>query len=150
MSDDGGMNAITYLHPVAILKGAVEGDPYLHLGSLLGVSGHVETLVRAGLVESSPVDEIIVTPLGVAFYVEHNLTELPDGRANSWPTTTTLVATFDAMSRSVAADSRGEAPPKQQCRTCCGSGVVDVRPLSSDGYHLCGTACPDCDGGDWD
>jgi hypothetical protein len=36
-------------HAIAILKGAVEGDPLRHLASLLGWHGHLALLLQAGL-----------------------------------------------------------------------------------------------------
>lgn len=74
------------LHSVAILKGAVEGDPLRHLASWLEWRGHLAPLLSAGLVTGSP-DSLAVTLTGAGreFYTRHRLDLLPDGRANQWP-----------------------------------------------------------------
>lgn len=68
------------VHAIALVKGAVEGDPHKHFGSLLGYEQHLIAAVGAGLV----VLDGEATDRGVAFYKRHGLETLPDGRANYW------------------------------------------------------------------
>lgn len=72
------------VHVLALLKGAVEGDPYRHLASLMAVSStHLPAGVEAGVL--TVVDgEITATAAGRRFYTEHGLGLLPPGRANNW------------------------------------------------------------------
>lgn len=86
------MNATdSAVHVIALLKGAVEGDPEKHFGSLLGYDQHLTTAVRAGLVTvaGDPTDR------GIEFYSWHLLDQLPDGRANYWPTEAVAAAAAD-------------------------------------------------------
>lgn len=79
---------------LALIKGAVEGDPYRHFGSLLGVNAHAAPLLRAGLLvacdppstaagEDHGVD-FVATEAGRDLYERHQLATLPAGRASFW------------------------------------------------------------------
>ncbi|MFD7659209.1 hypothetical protein ACFV4N_34970 [Actinosynnema sp. NPDC059797] len=66
---------------VAVIKGAVEGDLYLHFASLGGVELHLATARRLGLID--PENEHTATSRAHALYRRHGLEHLPDGRAYS-------------------------------------------------------------------
>lgn len=75
------------VHTIAIIKGAVEGDPLQHLGSLLGVDIHAALAVHLGLIEPAAGEApFTATDAGREFYADANLAALPDGRANHWGT----------------------------------------------------------------
>lgn len=68
------------VHVLAILKGAVEGDPYQHFAAFGGFDAHAAEADRLGLIG----DDLCPTDLGRRFYVDANLASLPAGRANQW------------------------------------------------------------------
>lgn len=68
---------------LAILKGAVEGDPYAHFAALGGFDHHVADAVACGFVTGTGA-EVQPTAEGRAFYAEARLARLPPGRAYLW------------------------------------------------------------------
>lgn len=77
------MTGYSRLHVLALLKGTVEGDPYKHFGSLLGIAHHDAAAQQLGLLTNDG----NVTVVGRAFYVSAELGQLPAGRANDWSST---------------------------------------------------------------
>ena len=67
-------------HVIALVKGTIEGDPFMHFGSLLGMAGHVAAARRFGLLDANET----TTDAGRAFYRDARLGEFPKGRANDW------------------------------------------------------------------
>jgi hypothetical protein len=67
-------------HVIALVKGTIEGDPYMHFGSLLGMASHMSAAQRFGLLDANKTP----TEAGYAFYREARLSEFPKGRANYW------------------------------------------------------------------
>jgi hypothetical protein len=73
------------VHVIALVRGAVEGDPIRHLASLLGYKAHVDAAVRLRLVTiGADLYDLAVTEAGQRFYHQARLDALPDGRANHW------------------------------------------------------------------
>lgn len=70
---------------VALIKGAVEGDPYKHFAALGGINQHAEPGIQAGLLTSDGVT-IEATDAGRLFYRVAELSALPDSRAVNWRT----------------------------------------------------------------
>lgn len=70
---------------VALIKGAVEGDPYKHFAALGGVNHHATPAIQAGLLTSDGT-QIEATDAGREFYRLADLASLPDGRATNWGT----------------------------------------------------------------
>jgi hypothetical protein len=97
-------------HVIAIIKGAVEGDPQKHFGSLLGYSEHLAAAVRAGLVttDEQPTDE------GYEFYSWHNLDQFPAGRANYWHGEALVTACADLPENAVVRVSASSPDPAQE------------------------------------
>jgi hypothetical protein len=72
--------AYSIAHVVALLKGTIEGDPYKHFGSLLGMDSHIAAAHHFGLIDANGE----LTEAGRAFYRDAKLSGLPEGRANYW------------------------------------------------------------------
>lgn len=80
------------LFTIAVLKGSVEGDSIKHFGSTREFKFHAEIAVEHGLVVENPphpegIDNgphYLATEEGLAFYDQHELGRLPDGRAYWW------------------------------------------------------------------
>lgn len=68
---------------VALIKGAVEGDPYKHFAALGGINHHATPATKAGLLTSDGVT-IEATDAGRLFYQIAELSVLPEGRATNW------------------------------------------------------------------
>ena len=69
------------VHVIALVKGAVEGDPFKHLGLPYQLADIIRTeATRLGLID----DLCQPTPLGRSFYIDANLASLPAGRARYW------------------------------------------------------------------
>lgn len=68
---------------VALIKGAVEGDPYKHFAALGGINQHAEPAIQAGLLTSDGMT-IEATDAGRLFYQVAELSALPEGRATNW------------------------------------------------------------------
>ncbi|GAA2679692.1 MULTISPECIES: hypothetical protein [Actinosynnema] len=63
---------------IALVKGAVEGDPTMHFGSLLGVGQHMAVARELGLLQQ---DGQTPTDKARQLYERHELNKLPHGRA---------------------------------------------------------------------
>lgn len=76
---------VSETHIIALVKGALEGDPEKHFGSLLGFDEHLRDAAQLGLVrcETGSYD-VEVTDAGREFYESQRLFWLPPGRANAW------------------------------------------------------------------
>lgn len=77
------MDEHNIIHALGVLRGAVEGDTTLYLGSLLALSDHMNSAESLGLV--SIVDEWEANPTELGRYLYDNyLKHLPEGRAYLW------------------------------------------------------------------
>ncbi|MEC3982395.1 hypothetical protein [Amycolatopsis sp. H20-H5] len=87
------MTTPSWVHVLALIKGAAESTSDVHFGSLMGFDSHARVAVALGLVEDlrgesgadDRDDDIVVTAAGWSFYHEFELERLPAGRANNWP-----------------------------------------------------------------
>ncbi|TQM85477.1 hypothetical protein FHX81_7961 [Saccharothrix saharensis] len=79
MTEHDRRDRFTDIFTVALIKGAIEGDPYRHFGSLGGVTQHLATARRLELID--PEDEHTATARAQALYRRHGLNRLPAGRA---------------------------------------------------------------------
>ncbi|WP_433261566.1 hypothetical protein ACQPZF_27170 [Actinosynnema sp. CS-041913] len=79
MTEDDRRDRFADIFTVVLIKGAVEGDPYRHFGSLGGVTQHLATARRLGLID--PEDEYTATARAQALYQRHGLNRLSAGRA---------------------------------------------------------------------
>jgi hypothetical protein len=83
----------SWLHVVAVVKGAQEGDAYAHFASLFGFRAHVDAAAGLGFVDGQAYrDDVTVTDAGRSFYERFRLAELPAGRAANWLTARLPVA----------------------------------------------------------
>ncbi len=81
---------------IGLLRGAVEGDPTRHFGSLRSWTRWQTLAVQCGVVElatvtvdvdgaQTPVLTEVPTDYGREFHARHDLAALPAGRAYLWP-----------------------------------------------------------------
>jgi hypothetical protein len=107
------MTANSPVHVLALLKGAVEGDPYKHFASLLGIAQHLEAAAALGLMTPDG----RVTAAGAALYEAAGLHSLPEGRANHWwQEADSAIEILDARARrrsDLRRDDGGIEPPTE-------------------------------------
>jgi hypothetical protein len=91
---------------VALLKGAVEGDPTLHFASLLGFRHHVPVAQATGVLAE---DGETPTALARDIYHRYRLDQLPPGRAYlAWhgsPVVAAVIAELLGISEAGRADT---------------------------------------------
>jgi hypothetical protein len=78
---------MTSVHTIAIIKGAVEGNPLLYIAAFGAVDVHARPALELGLIAiDDRYEEIpyVATSAGREFYIDANLASLPSGRANHW------------------------------------------------------------------
>lgn len=106
------LDSVSWVHTLAVLRGAIEGNDSKYMHVLGGYNGHVAPLIAAELVVQLADDElpeldsfVRPTEAGQAFYDRH-LTGLPSStrcRANMWssmPEMQEALAAIEAECRS--------------------------------------------------
>lgn len=107
MCDMPKPHALTRVHELALIKGAVEGDSDKHFASLFGIPTHARPLLNLELlVDAADGYGYDATEAGKAFYDTHQLASLPDGRANNWGSHPIAVAASTALDELEAAAAR--------------------------------------------
>ncbi|MEY9842497.1 LPD29 domain-containing protein [Streptacidiphilus sp. EB103A] len=97
------MSRTSWTHPLALLRGAAEGEDIRYFRSLLHLHTHAAPLLAAGLVVRADVDHptclaYTATGRGARFHAQH-LAGTPTTKANYWDREPALVAAAAELAR---------------------------------------------------